>query len=30
MYQAAKLMHDCGITGAPVVDDYGRCVGVPW
>jgi CBS domain-containing protein len=28
MYEAAKLMHDCGITGAPVVDDYGRCVGV--
>ena len=28
MYEAAKLMHDCGITGAPVVDDYGRCIGV--
>ena len=28
MYQAAKLMHDCGITGAPVVDGFGRCTGV--
>ena len=28
MYQAAKVMRDCGITGAPVVDNFGRCVGV--
>lgn len=28
MIEAAKMLHNYGITGAPVVDDYGRCVGV--
>lgn len=28
MSDAARVMHDCGITGAPVVDDFGRCIGV--
>jgi len=26
--EAAKLMLDCEVSGMPVVDDYGRCVGV--
>ena len=28
MYEAAMLIRECGISGAPVVDDFGRCVGV--
>ncbi len=28
LVEAAKLLHNYGITGAPVVDDFGRCVGV--
>lgn len=28
MSDAAQLLHNYGITGAPVVDDFGRCVGV--
>ena len=28
MIEAARMLHNYGITGAPVVDDFGRCVGV--